>query len=285
MTRFAFVLSTILTLILVWTGCRLVLSQPSCSAPAQPSCCGHCPAAHAPYKVYSLADLGDDPTLGSWIAETIPAVIEPQTWQQGEGKYTVRYYPARRMLVVYHTAEVQEKVQAFLHEVKKNPPQDEGCGKHVKVATGPNVMPARFLTPVSTAEPAPGCSYPVAPPLQQPKHLFHFIIRYEGAGIIDDNVVKAIQLYTKKDKEDSDSKASADNAPTPPQPLVRQAKDDSESKEDGDKKKDDAPKKKDDSEKEEKKDESKKEKNEDSKKEEKKDDAPEKLGDPKEVDD
>jgi len=256
MTRCAFVLATILTLILVWTGCRLVLSQPSGSVSA-PGCCGRCGTASTPYKVYALTDLGDDPGLGPWIAETIPAVIEPHTWKQGEGKFTVSYYPARRILVVYHTAEVQEKVQAFLHEVKKNPPQDEGPGKHVKVATGPGVMPARFLTPVSTGEVSP---YPVPPPLQQPKHLFHFIIRYEGAGIIDDNVVKAIQLYTKKDKEDGEKGSGNPTTSLPPVPAVRQTKDESDALTDeSDKKKDDASKKADDS---------------------KDDDVPEKIGPP-----
>src|SRR5438552_622644 len=37
--------------------------------------------------VYALAELADDPNLGKWIAETIPAVIQQGTWygnvQQG----------------------------------------------------------------------------------------------------------------------------------------------------------------------------------------------------------
>src|SRR5437016_3804139 len=37
-------------------------------------------------KVYSLSDLGDDPKLCKWIAETIPEVIQPASWKQGEAK-------------------------------------------------------------------------------------------------------------------------------------------------------------------------------------------------------
>ena len=36
-------------------------------------------------------------------------------------------------------------------------------------------------------------SYPVPAPARPPKHLFHFIIRYEGNGVVDENVVKAVQ--------------------------------------------------------------------------------------------
>src|SRR5438067_1685741 len=37
-------------------------------------------------KVYSLADLGDDPKLCAWIAETIPQMIEPGSWKNGKSK-------------------------------------------------------------------------------------------------------------------------------------------------------------------------------------------------------
>jgi hypothetical protein len=61
----------------------------------------------------------------------------------------------------------------------------------------------------------PNAVYPVPPPARQPKHLFHFIIRYEGAGIIDSNVVKfmkaqseqksAVSEPEKKETEDKDA--------------------------------------------------------------------------------
>jgi hypothetical protein len=49
-------------------------------------------------------------------------------------------------------------------------------------------MPIAVKAVEPPAPPASG--YPVAAPLKQPKHLFHFIIRYEGEGLIDANVVK-----------------------------------------------------------------------------------------------
>src|SRR5207244_8912884 len=39
--------------------------------------------------------------------------------------------------------------------------------------------------------------YAVPPPVGRPKHLFHFIIRYEGEGIIDSNVA---ELYKSMNK-------------------------------------------------------------------------------------
>src|SRR5262249_50653316 len=36
-------------------------------------------------------------------------------------------------------------------------------------------------------------TYLVPNPARSPKHLFHFIIRYEGEGIVDSNVVEAIK--------------------------------------------------------------------------------------------
>jgi hypothetical protein len=216
MTRFVFVVSTILALILVWTGCRLVLSQSSpsttCTAPPVSASgpCGHCGHCAQTCKVYALADLGDDPSLGPWLAETIPAVIEPQTWKHDEEKCTLRYYAARRMLVVYHTADVQKKVQAFLEEVKKNPPQGEAfASKQTKAGAASAVLPARFLTAAAASDGNTALPYPVPPPVQQPKHLFHFIIRYEGQGIVDDNIVKAMQIYGKKVDADADKPGDA----------------------------------------------------------------------------
>src|ERR1700722_12163330 len=173
MARFAFLLQIALTVAVMGTECRLVTAQMpperapspvgwssswSAVAPAKPIC-----------KVYSLADLGDD-SLGPWVAETIPAVIEPETWNQGNAKCTLRYYAPRQTLVVYHTAEVHEKVQAFLSEVRKKPSQPgDRC---VKAHAEPTVVRASYITPCPSAKgSSPIVSYPVPAPLQQPKHL------------------------------------------------------------------------------------------------------------------
>jgi hypothetical protein len=215
MARFAFVLQTVLTLALVGAAGRPVMSQ---TTPAKPIS-----------KVYSLADLSDDPGLGPWIAETIAAVIEPETWKQGsspcgsvgarpDDQFTLRYYAPRRILVVYHTPAVHEKVKAFLSEVRKNQPQaaasapvacahshEAGCCVQAGCKT---IAPAVSLTYSSTA--ANSAGYPVPSPAQQPKHLFHFVIRYEGPGDVDENVVKALQQACgKKADDDSDKKDEA----------------------------------------------------------------------------
>jgi len=214
MGRFAFVLQTALAFAVVGTECRLVLSQ---TTAAKPIC-----------KVYSLAGLGDDPGLGPWLAETIAAVIEPQTWKQPDGKCSVRYYAPRRLLVVAHTAAVQQQVQAFLGEVRKHPPQpsvssapvtrreldcpDAHAGDGCVTAGCASVVPAVSLAYGNSTTNSAG--YPVPPPVQQPKHLFHFVIRYEGPGDLNDNVVKAMQqAYGKKaDGDDDDKKDESDDS-------------------------------------------------------------------------
>jgi hypothetical protein len=63
---------------------------------------------------------------------------------------------------------------------------------------------------IRAAEPAPvqPFTYPVPPPVAQPKHLFHFIIRYEGAGIIDSNVVRFMKAQNEKAAAASDTDTS-----------------------------------------------------------------------------
>ena len=55
------------------------------------------------------------------------------------------------------------------------------------------VTPTKLVVPqviqASDAAAPPVLNYPVPPQHKSPKHLFHFIIRYEGEGIIDSNVV------------------------------------------------------------------------------------------------
>lgn len=164
--------------------------------------------AGASSKIYSLADLGDDPKLGNWVADTILAVIEPESWTH-DGNYqplkgadqkarrALSYYAPSKVMVVYHTPAVHAKVDEFLKDLKKATAATAAKAK--KPATvDPAVQQAQFVpAPMPTP---PG--YPVAGPLQQPKHLFHFIIRYEGDGILDANVVefaKALQSAVKSE--------------------------------------------------------------------------------------
>jgi hypothetical protein len=160
--------------------------------------------------LYSLADLGSDPDLGKWVAETIPEAIAPGTWKD---KGVIRYYAPKKLLVVSHTPATQAKVDAFLKSVKKSLP-----AANEKTSTAANtparetaVVPADFRmvgrVRGSTASAEQSLSYPVPAPATRPKHLFHFIIRYEGEGIVDDNIVKAMKTQfqgKKKEKATSD---------------------------------------------------------------------------------
>ncbi len=188
-------------------------------------------------KVYSLADLGDDPSLCKWVAETIPDVVQPGSWNQegtGEAKRVLTYHAASKVMVVYHTPEVQTQVEAFLSSLKKAAP----CEKQVSTRSGwscvqhQSLVPAKYVTPntVKSVEPAtlPGAAgYPVPSQRKQPKHLFHFIIRYEGEGIVDDTVSDLLkEVYGKdKEKDDSDSKSKDDKDDSD-----KKSKDDDESK-------------------------------------------------------
>lgn len=145
-------------------------------------------------KVYSLADLGDDPTLCNWIAQTIPQVIQPDSWVTNDcvgNCYTkVVANASAKILVVCQTAAVHAEVEAFLRSMSQTVAQNrqrQVPTSSAKFATSPSVLPAQFVTP-NDAGSTPPMPYPVPPQTKQPKHLFHFIIRYEGDGVIDANV-------------------------------------------------------------------------------------------------
>jgi hypothetical protein len=176
------------------------------------------------YNLYALDDLGHDPELGKWVAEAIPEVIAPGTWK---GQGALRYYAPKNLLLVYHTPETQAKVRGFLQNVKKVLPAGHETQAATKApACDPAVVPADYRAPRSfkaaTVPAEQSASYPVAAPVRQPKHLFHFIIRYEGDGIIDDNVVKYFKTQypaNKKEKADKETIGSspAGDALTAPQ--------------------------------------------------------------------
>lgn len=152
-------------------------------------------------KIYALSDLGGDANHGAWIAQTIPQVIAPGTWSQQGGKHVLSYNPAGRVLVVSHTASAQAQVATFLDDLKK---AMQGGNSHgMPVGKTSALMPASHSEPAAlkTADPSPiPGNYAVPVPKQQPKHLFHFIIRYEGEGIIDSNVVEFMKLQAGSDR-------------------------------------------------------------------------------------
>jgi hypothetical protein len=195
MAEFRFGLILLLALASVQTGRTQTGPFPSAqnynfgpTTSAKPTC-----AECAVNKVYSLADLGEDPNLCKWIAETIPQMIKPGCWT---GKNLCYYAPAK-VMAIHQTPEVHAKVEEFLANMRKSLPRDKTTAN--RPAHDPQVAPAQFNPePLRPADPASASQpYPLPAPLQAPKHLFHFIIRYEGAGIIDSNVTKFTEALTK----------------------------------------------------------------------------------------
>src|ERR1051325_9222058 len=132
-------------------------------------------------------------------------MVQPPSWKQGEAK--ISFYAPSKVLVINNTPAVHAQMDEFLQNMRKATPP-----RAINMAPG-GVVQAQFNAPdnMRPAGPVPGTmgSYPIPSVAQPPKHLFHFIIRYEGAGIVDSNVVKLVQLMKE---------AAAEKAPERVQP-------------------------------------------------------------------
>jgi hypothetical protein len=134
------------------------------------------------YRIYPLSKLSDDEGFCQWVADTIPQVVQPKSWMSLGGKGTVSYHAPTKTLVLSNTPDVHAQVDAFLKDVKKALSQDKG--KTAPVGNQPsNVAQAQYTVPnvIQTGAAVPS-SYLIPAPVKQPKHLFHFVIRYEGDG-------------------------------------------------------------------------------------------------------
>src|SRR5262245_1458572 len=172
--------------------------------------------------IYGLGDFGDE-DFGAWISRTMTGVIQPNSWNEVGGSGVVSYYGPARMLVVYQTPAVHTQIDAFLKNVKKSLPPAKAPINTQAPQFPPFVVPAQHVAasePSRAAAPAPAAPasaakpYPTPAPLQHPKHLFHFIIRYEGDGLIDANLAslaKSLVGDTCAAEEKSDS-GKADSA-------------------------------------------------------------------------
>jgi hypothetical protein len=171
--------------------------------------------------IYSLTDMGFDADLGKWIAETIPQMIEPATWQTQGGSGALSYYAPKNVLIVNQSAAIQSKVEGFLKDLKASMPKASATYISGLKPVRSKVVPADYREP----EPLPPSSYPVPAAVKPPKHLFHFIIRYEGEGIVDDNVVKFMKDYGRalKDQSDKPANAAPVSQPNAPAPSVSES--------------------------------------------------------------
>jgi hypothetical protein len=82
------------------------------------------------------------------------------------------------------------------------------------VRRGVNVTPTA-LTPESSTPPRANSnqgSYPIPAPLAQPKHLFHFVIRYEGDGLADQSMLATAMAAAGQNPDDAPKKAGKSKA-------------------------------------------------------------------------
>jgi hypothetical protein len=203
----------------------LTIQAARCGAQANPQ---SAPIPGVICTVYPLGELAEDASLAKWIAETIPEVIQPGSWNDGSrsgegvGARVLKHHAAARVLVVYHTPAVQAQVDAFLKDLKKSLPQQKGSVMMPTAQRG--VVPAQFsaASAAKIVEPAPAAkttTYLVPAPQQQPKHLFHLILRYEGEGISDSSMVSALKSLTG----DAGESASPEQATPEPGKTSQQA--------------------------------------------------------------
>jgi hypothetical protein len=185
-----------------------------CQAPALQESAGHVS------KIYSLADFGHDAQLCKWITDTIPTMIKPESWTSSRAQAgkagTLSYYAPGKVLVIYQTPAVHAQVDEFLQTLKKTLPREQASAPRM-----PPVVPAQYIPANVAPPPMPAAlvqtnGYPVPAASSLPKHLFHFIIRYEGEGIIDSNVVKFAKSL-------ADNSAGGLSSLTPPMNVVEGA--------------------------------------------------------------
>jgi hypothetical protein len=156
------------------------------------------------YVIYSLADLAEDGNLGKFCAESLIRCFQ----SEAPGPWAVDYYPPKQLLIVHGNDGVQARAGAFLKDLRQAAATPTPTARptarvdnQVKQASATN---PDLLRPV---DPTPPATYPVPRPTNQPKHLFHFIIRYEGDGIVDSSVVdmvKALQQGEEPVNPDAD---------------------------------------------------------------------------------
>jgi hypothetical protein len=207
MTRFRFWSQSSMSVVLALAFVHAATAQFNWADPPLPSASSKpVLATGATCKVYSLGELGDDPKLCKWIADTIPDMIQPTSWKQTDAK--ISFYAPSKILVVSNTPAVHAQVDEFLQSLKKSVTQS-------RPTATPGLLPAQFAIPDTVragqgVQTGPG-GYPVPMTPQTPKHLFHFIIRYEGEGIVDSNVVSFAKALKDMNTE------SKSEAPVPAQ--------------------------------------------------------------------
>jgi hypothetical protein len=167
-------------------------------------------------RFYQIGELANQPNVGPWIASTIPQVIQPGSWNS-----VVCYNEELKVIVVSHTPAVHAQVEEFLRNMRKAVPQGQPTPSTLTmpVVKNQSVVPAGYTQLNRTPEPAQASkpsNYPIPAPLQQPKHLFHLVIRYEGEGAVDAAVSDLVKtLNSEKDKAEEKEKSDKSDKDEP----------------------------------------------------------------------
>jgi hypothetical protein len=91
------------------------------------------------------------------------------------------------------------------------PGHQQSAAESPQVATVADAAGKAAPLPEATA--ANRVNYPIPAPAKPPKHLFHFVIRYEGDGLIDQSAVEACKSCLSQAAKEEATKAS--NKPAP----------------------------------------------------------------------
>jgi hypothetical protein len=139
-------------------------------------------------RVHALAEVGDDPEVGPWLAKTIPEILDPESWKAANGR-SIRYFAAKRVLIVSHEPAIQKRVEELIRDLGKT--------STASAKTGPT-SPIRQAQQLEPTSPSPGANatptdrhsfelkidaVEAALPLGSVK-LKNLTFRYEGAGIV-----------------------------------------------------------------------------------------------------
>lgn len=191
-----------------------------CACPAE--ACAPATADGLAWAVYNLGPLSQDSGLGPWLVNTIPACIQPGQWDScPSGKRTLRYVGPTHALVVCNTPAVLAQVRDFLDCLKRPAPAGEipAPPASITLTAGTIAPPARAVA---------GAGYPIPVADARPKHLFHFVIRYEGDGVIDTNVAQMVKAISDADaaqaaRAQPPAVVPPDSLPVPPPPPPAQS--------------------------------------------------------------
>lgn len=198
------------------------------------------PTAGPQLKVYALAELATragDPAIGDWLVKTLPQVIEQGSWATDGGTGTLNYYAQGKILIVSHDAGVQDKVRAFLDNLKSElPRQPKNTDKSSSIR--PAIVPARLSAPDQDPTlPAPDPAF-VPQIMNEPaRHYGHlllegvsfmenefklkkFSIMYRGEGLIDDTLAKLIKSLNKQSATPPGKRGSGQPTPTLQEPTT-----------------------------------------------------------------